>query len=138
MICKHAKKTKMIRRTGKTKRQKGISNLNPSFPETLHVAGTHPIVYSANGSHGLWASPGKTKQNFNSIINIKKKKKNIYIYIYIYPQGNIHIYRSLYLKITQKREFRGTHGRIWSSFRGKIQTIRTSIYHSKMPNFTNL
>ncbi|XP_059352054.1 uncharacterized protein LOC130688756 [Daphnia carinata] len=29
----------------------------PRYPPTVELMGTHPIVYSANGSHGLWGSP---------------------------------------------------------------------------------
>lgn len=30
----------------------------PKYPLVVELDGTHPVVYSANGSHGLWASPG--------------------------------------------------------------------------------
>lgn len=29
----------------------------PKYPPTVELIGTHPVVYSANGSHGLWGSP---------------------------------------------------------------------------------
>lgn len=29
----------------------------PQYPPTVELMGTHPVVYSANGSHGLWGSP---------------------------------------------------------------------------------
>ena len=45
-------------------------DLWPTFPATVQMAGTHPVVYSANGSHGLWAAPGSffpfIKINFES------------------------------------------------------------------------
>ena len=31
----------------------------PNYPPTVELIGTHPVVYSANGSHGLWGSPGQ-------------------------------------------------------------------------------
>ncbi|XP_050449143.1 uncharacterized protein LOC126850317 [Cataglyphis hispanica] len=34
----------------------------PTFPEKVYTAdGTHPILFSARGSHGLWTAPGKHK-----------------------------------------------------------------------------
>lgn len=33
----------------------------PQYPPTVELIGTHPVVYSANGSHGLWGSPGLAK-----------------------------------------------------------------------------
>ncbi|XP_056642068.1 uncharacterized protein LOC130448642 [Diorhabda sublineata] len=30
----------------------------PKFPEIIRTQGEHPIVFSANGSHGMWATPG--------------------------------------------------------------------------------
>lgn len=38
--------------------RKGVAQV-PNFPEILRTQGHHPIVFSANGSHGLWASPGE-------------------------------------------------------------------------------
>jgi hypothetical protein len=32
----------------------------PTFPEKVYTAGdSHPILFSARGSHGLWTAPGK-------------------------------------------------------------------------------
>ncbi|XP_018398085.1 PREDICTED: uncharacterized protein LOC108776075 [Cyphomyrmex costatus] len=34
----------------------------PTFPEKVYTAGdSHPILFSARGSHGLWTAPGKHK-----------------------------------------------------------------------------
>jgi len=51
-------KQKAARRGRKTNR-KFVRQLEPNFPDLLHLSGTHPVMFSANGSHGLWATPGK-------------------------------------------------------------------------------
>ncbi|CAH1154745.1 unnamed protein product [Phaedon cochleariae] len=30
----------------------------PKFPQIVRTQGQHPVVFSANGSHGLWSAPG--------------------------------------------------------------------------------
>lgn len=41
--------------------RKGIFQ-KPIFPERVFTAGgSHPILFSARGSHGLWTAPGKHK-----------------------------------------------------------------------------
>lgn len=32
--------------------------LNPKYPSIIKMEGTHPVLYAALGSHGLWGSPG--------------------------------------------------------------------------------
>ena len=40
-------------------RDEGQNRYKPDYPLLVEMFnGTHPIVYSANGSHGLWALPG--------------------------------------------------------------------------------
>lgn len=31
----------------------------PVFPKTVITSENHPVLFSAEGSHGLWATPGK-------------------------------------------------------------------------------
>lgn len=31
----------------------------PNFPKTVITSENHPVLFSAEGSHGLWATPGK-------------------------------------------------------------------------------
>lgn len=38
--------------------RKGIFQ-KPTFPKTVITSDNHPVLFSAEGSHGLWASPGK-------------------------------------------------------------------------------
>lgn len=38
--------------------RKGIP-MSPIYPERVKVVNSHPVLYSALGSHGLWAAPGK-------------------------------------------------------------------------------
>jgi hypothetical protein len=38
--------------------RKGILQ-QPNFPKTVITSDNHPVLFSAEGSHGLWASPGK-------------------------------------------------------------------------------
>ena len=45
-------------RQGRKMGRRFARDLSPTFPESVLMAGTHPVVYSANGSHGLWAAPG--------------------------------------------------------------------------------
>ncbi|KAL7300139.1 hypothetical protein TKK_0007141 [Trichogramma kaykai] len=41
--------------------RKGIFQ-KPNFPERVYTAeGSHPVLFSARGSHGLWTAPGKHK-----------------------------------------------------------------------------
>ena len=37
--------------------------LKPKYPQVLKMDGTHPVVYAALGSHGLWAGPGVMFKN---------------------------------------------------------------------------
>ena len=32
--------------------------VSAKFPSTIKLKGTHPVVFSALGSHGLWGGPG--------------------------------------------------------------------------------
>ena len=34
--------------------------LSPKYPHVIKMDGSHPILYAAKGSHGLWGSPGNT------------------------------------------------------------------------------
>ncbi|CAO1419674.1 unnamed protein product [Diamesa hyperborea] len=38
--------------------RKGILQ-HPNFPKTVITSENHPVLFAAEGSHGLWASPGK-------------------------------------------------------------------------------
>lgn len=38
--------------------RKGILQ-QPNFPKTVITSDSHPVLFSAEGSHGLWATPGK-------------------------------------------------------------------------------
>lgn len=38
--------------------RKGILQ-HPNFPKTVVTSENHPILFAAEGSHGLWGSPGK-------------------------------------------------------------------------------
>lgn len=38
--------------------RKGIFQ-KPNFPKTVITSENHPVLFSAEGSHGLWATPGK-------------------------------------------------------------------------------
>lgn len=38
--------------------RKGILQ-HPNFPKTVLTSENHPVLFAAEGSHGLWASPGK-------------------------------------------------------------------------------
>uniref|UniRef100_A0AAG5D237 Vacuolar protein sorting-associated protein 62 n=1 Tax=Anopheles atroparvus TaxID=41427 RepID=A0AAG5D237_ANOAO len=40
--------------------RKGILQ-QPSFPKTVVTSGNHPVLFAAEGSHGLWTAPGKHK-----------------------------------------------------------------------------
>lgn len=37
--------------------RKGIP-MSPNYPRTVQLTGSHPVLYAAQGSHGLWGSPG--------------------------------------------------------------------------------
>ena len=51
-------KKKQAERCGR-KRRRG-RDLPVTYPPVLALSGKHPVLYSANGSHGLWAAPGIT------------------------------------------------------------------------------
>lgn len=38
--------------------RKGILQ-RPNFPKTVRTSQDHPVLFSAQGSHGLWTAPGK-------------------------------------------------------------------------------
>lgn len=38
--------------------RKGILQ-QPNFPKTVRTQSSHPVLFSAQGSHGLWTAPGK-------------------------------------------------------------------------------
>lgn len=38
--------------------RKGILQ-HPNFPKTVRTINNHPVLFSAQGSHGLWTAPGK-------------------------------------------------------------------------------
>lgn len=38
--------------------RKGILQ-HPNFPRTVRTSANHPVLFSAQGSHGLWTAPGK-------------------------------------------------------------------------------
>lgn len=38
--------------------RKGILQ-HPNFPKTVVTSHNHPVLFAAEGSHGLWAAPGK-------------------------------------------------------------------------------
>lgn len=38
--------------------RKGIFQ-KPNFPKTVRTSQDHPVLFSAEGSHGLWTAPGK-------------------------------------------------------------------------------
>lgn len=38
--------------------RKGILQ-HPNFPKTVRTSENHPVLFSAQGSHGLWTAPGK-------------------------------------------------------------------------------
>lgn len=38
--------------------RKGILQ-HPNFPKTVRTSSNHPVIFSAQGSHGLWTAPGK-------------------------------------------------------------------------------
>lgn len=38
--------------------RKGILQ-HPNFPKTVVTSANHPVLFSAEGSHGLWTAPGK-------------------------------------------------------------------------------
>ncbi|XP_035785569.1 uncharacterized protein LOC118463226 [Anopheles albimanus] len=40
--------------------RKGILQ-QPTFPKTVITSGNHPVLFAAEGSHGLWTAPGKHK-----------------------------------------------------------------------------
>lgn len=40
--------------------RKGILQ-RPTFPKTVITSGNHPVLFAAEGSHGLWTAPGKHK-----------------------------------------------------------------------------
>ncbi|XP_052860895.1 uncharacterized protein LOC128267966 [Anopheles cruzii] len=40
--------------------RKGILQ-QPTFPKTVVTSGNHPVLFAAEGSHGLWTAPGKHK-----------------------------------------------------------------------------
>ena len=40
--------------------RKGILQ-QPNFPKTVITSDHHPVLFAAEGSHGLWAAPGKHK-----------------------------------------------------------------------------
>ncbi|XP_045139261.1 uncharacterized protein LOC123520762 isoform X2 [Portunus trituberculatus] len=42
--------------------REGIS-MSPVYPKIIHFAGSHPILYSAKGSHGLWGAEGTNQYN---------------------------------------------------------------------------
>ena len=33
--------------------------VSPVYPKTIELSESHPILYSAKGSHGLWGAEGK-------------------------------------------------------------------------------
>ncbi|XP_047483296.1 uncharacterized protein LOC125035144 isoform X2 [Penaeus chinensis] len=42
--------------------RKGIP-MSPEYPKRVRVESSHPVLYSARGSHGLWAAPGLHQYN---------------------------------------------------------------------------
>lgn len=43
-----------------TRKEASINLLqHPVFPKTVITSDNHPVLFAAEGSHGLWASPGK-------------------------------------------------------------------------------
>ena len=38
--------------------RKGILQ-RPNFPKTVLTSANHPVLFAAQGSHGLWTAPGK-------------------------------------------------------------------------------
>ena len=84
--------TKAARRGRK---RKFARDLQPNFPPVLQVSGKHPIMYSANGSHGLWAAPGTTinrnlkpfqftKTKFESIFQFRRQA---HVFAFPAPRG---------------------------------------------------
>jgi len=63
-------KQKAARQGRQKTNRKFVRELEPDFPDVLHLAGTHPVMFSANGSHGLWATPGKhTFSSFPKLVD---------------------------------------------------------------------
>ncbi|KAL1516430.1 hypothetical protein ABEB36_000348 [Hypothenemus hampei] len=38
--------------------RKGVAQV-PAFPEFVRLQGGHPVIFAAEGSHGLWSTPGE-------------------------------------------------------------------------------
>ncbi|CAH1111590.1 unnamed protein product [Psylliodes chrysocephalus] len=43
-------------------KRKAVAQI-PKFPPILYNQGDHPVIFSANGSHGMWAIPGENQFN---------------------------------------------------------------------------
>lgn len=55
--------------------RKGVNQV-PKFPEILRTQGDHPVVFSAQGSHGLWASAGEF--DFNRVPKLTDKSGYVF------------------------------------------------------------
>lgn len=60
--------------------------MSPNFPGTVQLTGFHPVLYAAQGSHGLWGSTGKFLLHFSFAFQMKTfialYKKSISIFIF--------------------------------------------------------
>lgn len=85
--------------------RKGILQ-QPTFPKTVVTSSNHPVLFAAEGSHGLWTAPGKHKfvrvprlYDINGFGMPWSTWRNVQIIYENGAQGNNGVRRCLNLKI---------------------------------------
>lgn len=116
--------------------RKGIFQ-KPSFPKTVITSDNHPVLFSAEGSHGLWATPGKHRfvrvprlYDINGFGQPWQTWKNVEV-IYNDVRGKTKVLRSFMSTIkfffSGQRSLGGSNPN-WMKYRGKWGNPKTKCH----------